>query len=116
MKSVGGKLPRLYGLAKVHKKNIPVRPVLSMPGSPYYKLAEKIIEWLSVIPEAKINCLSKQTLDNLRNIFLDHDKVVISLYTNVPVKEAIFEAQRNCILENLPCHRWIKELLLFLLG
>ena len=31
IKSVGGQLPRLYGLAKVHKENIPVRPVLSMP-------------------------------------------------------------------------------------
>ena len=37
-----------------------------MPGSPYYKLAEKITEWLSVIPESKINCSSKQTIDNLK--------------------------------------------------
>ena len=54
-------------------------------------------EWLSVIPESKMNCSSKQTVDNLRNISLDHDKVVISfdvtsLYTNVAVNEAIFEA------------------------
>ena len=62
IKSVGGQLPRLYGLAKVHKENIRVRPVLSLPGSsPYYKLAEKITEWLSVIPESKINCSWKQT-------------------------------------------------------
>ena len=97
IKSVGGQLPRLYGLAKVHKENIPVRPILSMPGSPYYKLAEKITEWLAVIPEPKINCSSKQTVDNLRNISLDQDEVlmsfdVTSIYTNVPVKEAIFEA------------------------
>ena len=26
---------------KVHKDNIPVRPALSMPGSPYYKVAKK---------------------------------------------------------------------------
>ena len=68
-----------------------------MPGSPYYKLAEKIIELLSLIPESKINCSSKQTVDNLRNISLDHDEVVISfdatsLYNNLLVKEAIFEA------------------------
>ena len=36
-------------------------------------------------------------MNNLRNISLDHDEVVISfgvtsLYTDVPVKEAIFEA------------------------
>ena len=66
IKSVGSQLSRLYGLANVHKQNIPVTPILSMPGSPYYKLAEKITEWLSVIPESKINCSSKQTMDNLK--------------------------------------------------
>ena len=42
IKSVGRQLPRLQGLAKVHKENIPVRLVFSVPRSPYYKLAEKI--------------------------------------------------------------------------
>ena len=42
MKSKGGQLPKFYGLAKVHKESVPVRPVLSMPGSPYYKLVEKL--------------------------------------------------------------------------
>ena len=91
-----------------------------MPGSPYYNLTEKITEWLSVIPESKIYCPSKQTVDNLRNVSLDHDEVVssfdvISLYTNVPVKEAIFEAAEKLYPENLPCHPWIKKSLLFLL-
>ena len=68
-----------------------------MPGLLYYKVAKKIIEWLSVIPESKINYSSKQTVDNLKNISFDHDEVVISfdvtsLYTNDPVKEAIFKA------------------------
>ena len=44
LKSVGSQLPRLYGLAKVYKKNIPLRPVLSMPGSPYHKIAQKVTE------------------------------------------------------------------------
>ena len=41
LKSGGGQLSRLYGLTKVHKKNIPLRHVLSMPGSPYHKIAQK---------------------------------------------------------------------------
>ena len=107
IKSVGGQLPRLYGLAKVNKQNIPVRPVLSIPGSPYYKVAEKITEWLSVILESKINCSSKQTVDNLRNISLDQDEVLISfdvtsLLTNVPVKEAIFEAAEKLYSGKFP--------------
>ena len=71
-----------------------------MPGSPDYKVARKITEWLSVIPESKINCSPKQIVDNLRNISLDHDEVVTSfdvtyLHTNVPVKEEIFEGLKD---------------------
>ena len=39
MRPKGSQPARLYGLAKVHKKNIPVRPVLSMPGSAYHEVA-----------------------------------------------------------------------------
>ena len=53
LKSQGGHPPRLYGLAKVHKTSVPMRPVLSMPGSPYYSIAAKVTEWLSVVPESK---------------------------------------------------------------
>jgi len=69
-----------------------------MQGSPYFKIiAEKITEWLSVIPESQINTSTKHTVDSLKSIELDDDEVVIifdvvSLYTNVPVKEEIFEA------------------------
>ena len=68
-----------------------------MPGSPYYKVAQNVTEWLSAIPDSKINGSAKQTVDNWRNISLNHDEVVFSfdatsLYTNVPIKDAIFEA------------------------
>ena len=97
MKSKGGQLPKLYGLAKVHKESVPVRPVLSMPGSPYCKLAEKVAKWLSVIPESKINCSTQKTVDQLKNVKLDPEEVMISfdvssLYTNVPVNEATNDA------------------------
>ena len=36
---------RLYGEAKVHKKNIPLGPLLSMPGSAYHKVTKKVAEW-----------------------------------------------------------------------
>ena len=94
MKSTGGQLPRLYGLAKVHKTNVPIRPVLSMPSSPYYRIAGKVTKWLSVIPQSKINCSSKKTVDQLKSVHLDDSEVMISfdvssLYTNASVEEAI---------------------------
>ena len=33
LKPIGSQPARIYGLAKIHKKAVPVRPVLSMPGS-----------------------------------------------------------------------------------
>ena len=84
---------RLYGLAKVHKKDIPVRPVLSMPGSAYHKVAIKVAEWLSVVPECQINSSTKTVCDKLKTVTLERDEIVVSfdvssLYTNVPVMES----------------------------
>ena len=87
---MGGQLPRLYGLAKVHKKNIPLRPVLSMPGSPYHKITQKVTDWLSVVPESKINSSTQNTVDSLKRTTLKSDEAIILF--DVPAKEAIQEA------------------------
>lgn len=92
----GSQPARLYGLAKVHKNAVPTRPVLSMPGSAYHGIALQLTEWLSVVPECRINTSSKDIADSLNDIMLEEDEEVISfdvvsLYTNVPVKEAISE-------------------------
>ena len=58
--STGGQLPRRYRLAKVHKNKVRLRPVLSMLGSPYHKIAQKIADWLSVVPESKINSSTRK--------------------------------------------------------
>ena len=97
LKSKGGQPPRLYGLAKVHKTAVPLRPVLSMPGSPYHNIAEKVTSWLSGIPESKNQCTSSKISDQLKDIKLQEGEIlvtfdVVSLYTNVPVLEAIQEA------------------------
>ena len=39
--SKGAKPARLYGLAKIHKENTPLRPVMSTPVSAYYKIGKK---------------------------------------------------------------------------
>ena len=94
MMPIGSQPARLYGLAKVHKRNIPMRPVLSMPGSAYHKIAVQIANWLKCVPECKINSSSKSICDKLKTVTLAEDEIVVSfdvssLYTNVPVIEAI---------------------------
>ena len=91
---MGSQPARLYGLAKVHKKDIPMRPVLSMPGSTYHGVAQVVSNWLSVVPECQINCNTKTICDTLKDVNLEEDESIVSfdvssLYTNVPVMEAI---------------------------
>ena len=94
LKPIGSQPSRLYGLAKVHKEEVPMRPVLSMPGSPYHKIALKMTQWLSVVSECKINCSTQEVSESLHTVMLhDEDELISfdvqSLYTNVPVYEAI---------------------------
>ena len=107
LKPCGSQPPRLYGLAKVHKANTPLRPVLSMPGSAYYGIAKQVAEWLAVIPEAQINSSSKKISDQIKNLELNDDEEMVSfdvsaLYTNVPVKEAIEMAADRLYAGDLP--------------
>ena len=90
----GSQPARLYGLAKVHKQDMPMRPVLSMPGSVYYNIAKQVASWLSHVPECQINCSTKEVCDTLSTVKLEDDEElisfdVVSLYTNVPVIESI---------------------------
>ena len=101
----GSQPARLYGLAKVHKNNTPVRPVLSMPGSAYHKVAEYVAKCLKNVPQCNINASSKEICDRLKDVVLEEDEEVISydvvsLYTNVPVLEAITVCAD--LLYNLP--------------
>ena len=63
--------------------------------------------WLLVVPEAQINCSSKQISDKMRTIALD-----MSLYTNVPVKEAIREAANRLYAGDLKMPPVDKETLI----
>ena len=62
-------------------------------------------EWLSVVPECKINSSTKTVCDKLKIVILEEDEIMISfdvslLYTNVPVVEAILV--RTDKLYNMP--------------
>ena len=64
----GSQSARLYGLAKVHKASIPIRPVLSMPGSVYHQIALQVTNWLSIVPECNINSSTKLIADSLSHV------------------------------------------------
>ena len=85
----------LYGLPKIHKENTPMRPVLSSINTHNYKLAKFLI------PHIKEWATNEYTLENsydffdiLKDFRTEQDFYMVSfdidsLYTNVPIKEAI---------------------------
>ena len=52
--STGATSPRLYGLAKVHKPDTPLRPVLSLLGSCYATLNAKLSTYVSDVAGSNI--------------------------------------------------------------
>ncbi|CAF4522653.1 unnamed protein product [Rotaria magnacalcarata] len=87
---------RLYGLLKIHKENVPLRPVLSSIGTFNYGLAKALSQILSTIIEKK--SMMRDSFDfvkEVRTLSKDFSKYrmvsfdVSSLYTNVPINETI---------------------------
>jgi hypothetical protein len=94
--SSGHDVPRLYGLPKTHKPGYPLRPILSMSGSPTHKTAAWLAELLKPVKDffskyslndsfEFVNIIRNQDLTNCTMTSFD----VTSLFTSVPVKETI---------------------------
>ena len=71
-----------------------MRPVLSMPGSPYDKIGQVLSMNLSKLPECMIKVATSDISDSLKDIIIRDDEEIVSfyvtsLYTNVPVVESI---------------------------
>ncbi|XP_071439841.1 uncharacterized protein [Hetaerina americana] len=93
--------PRLYGLPKVHKKEIPLRPIVSSLGSPTYKLAQFLARSLkpctgNTTSNVRDSSHFIEILGSInvspRDILVGFD--VVSLFTKVPVRESLAILQR----------------------
>ena len=78
MRSKGGQPARLYGLAKLHKAETPLRPVLSLPGSSYENLNKMLAKFFDIIDGAIIETNSKEARETIENIAIDPDETIIS--------------------------------------
>ena len=107
MRSTGGQPAMLYGLAKVHKVNTPLRLVLCLPGSSYYKLNKVLAKFFEKIEGANIETKSLDAREVLESNNLEPKENLIcldvkSLYKNVPLKEAIDIALRKLYEQDEP--------------
>ena len=88
--------PQIYGLPKIHKEGIPLRPIVAAIGSPSHLLAKELARILSPLagkgPSHVRNSADfvqriRQTELAETDIMVSFD--VVSLFTNVPVDEAV---------------------------
>ena len=92
----GSRPPRLYGLPKIHKDGVPLRPIVSNIGAPTYQLAKHL--------SGLLNQLTGRTAHHVKNSFhfieiLESLQIkpgdlmvsfdVVSLFTKVPVEESL---------------------------
>ncbi|XP_059067539.1 uncharacterized protein LOC131044502 [Cryptomeria japonica] len=88
--------PRIYGVPKIHKANIPLRPIVDTIGSPTYKLAAFLAKLISPLVGNSNSFIkdSNQFVQFIKDTKLDPQDTlvsfdVVSLFTKVPILDAI---------------------------
>lgn len=91
LRTYNGIFPRIYGLPKVHKKNFPLRPIVTYIGSPLYNLSKFFADVLSNIVGKSDHHIknSNEFITNIKDVIIPHDHSIISLdvtslFTNIP--------------------------------
>ena len=88
--------PQLYGLPKIHKLKVPLRPIVSSVGSATYHLAQELARIL--IPRrGKSESYIKNSphfVEKINELKLEDSELLVSfdvksLFTKVPIQEAI---------------------------
>ena len=95
LKPIGSSLATLYGLPKIHKPNIPLRPILAAYNSASHKLSKFFVSILSNFTSNEYSVSNSYDLNNsLSGMKLPPSAFlcsfdISSLFTNVPVNETI---------------------------
>jgi len=94
--------PRSYGQPKVHKPDVPLRPIVSFIGSPTYALSKKIVNILApLVGNTEFHVRnSSDFVESIYDLRLEDDGIlvsfdVVSLFTNVPTTPAVEIAKKR---------------------
>ena len=88
--------PKFYGLPKIHKKNIPLRPIVSSIGSVSYGVAKELASIIKPLMGCSLHHVnnSKQFADELKEMKLEEGECITSydvtaLFTSIPVPSVL---------------------------
>ena len=92
----GSQPPRIYGLPKIHKPDVPLRPMVSCINSPTYRVSQHISALISPLAGHTETAVknSAALVEELGHERVTQDELLVnfdvsSLFTNVPVSEAV---------------------------
>ena len=92
----GAGSPKFYGIPKVHKQGIPLRPIVSSIGSATYNTAKELSRILKpLVGKSRHHIQNNQDfVEDLKGIQLQPDEVMMSfdvkaLFTSVPIEPAL---------------------------
>ena len=93
LKCIKGVTPKIYGLPKVHKVNLPLRPIVAFVGSPTYNLSKFLINVLSPLLK-QTYCVknSAQFVNIVNDLRCNNSHCcvsfdVVSLFTFIPTSD-----------------------------
>ena len=122
VKHIKPKAPEFTGLPKLHKENLPVRPLINYTSAPTYKIAKKLQHIIKNSIKMENVHSVKNTLEFIEKIktieILPNYKLVsmdiVNLYTNIPVLETLHILKNNLIKTGILNQIQIDELLFLL--
>ena len=92
----GAGSPKFYGLSKIHKEGIPLRPILSSIGAAGYETAKELAKILKpLVGKSMYHVHNTQDfIQQIKDIKLQKDQCMVSfdvkaLFTSVPIRPAI---------------------------
>lgn len=92
MKPGDSVLPLFYGQPKIHKPDIPLRPIVAFCGSSTYNLAKELSKRLRPLTLKSHHMLknSKDFIEKIKDVYIEHDEIMVSfdvksLFTCIPL-------------------------------
>ena len=95
-------MPRFYGLPKIHRVNVPLRPIVSFVNAPTYNISKFLFKTIKLRMTNRFSVKNSiDFIDRIKDVVMEEDDILVSfdvviLFTSVPIDCAI-----KCIFDFL---------------